>query len=94
MDKDEIMDALKNFGNYLQGNPAMLEIWCDAVDRIEEGLELPPVQQVVVKEWLYRAMARRNELELESQRDMLSDEKYAELSALKIQIERIEQVLS
>lgn len=81
--EDEIMDSFKDFGRYLNGNPAMLEIWTDAIDRIEQGLPLAPVQAVVMREWLTRAYSRRSALELESQRDMLSDEKYAELAALK-----------
>jgi hypothetical protein len=79
-----------DFSKYLNGNPAMLEIWADAMNRIESGVELAPVQAVVVREWLSRAKARRNELQLQAQRDMLSDEKYAELSVLDSQIESIE----
>jgi hypothetical protein len=79
----KLKDQLKPFGKYLNGNPAMQEIWSDAIDRIENDLPVAPVQAVVVREWLSRAGARRNELELQAQRDMLSDEDYAELAALR-----------
>jgi hypothetical protein len=82
-----------NFSKYLNGNPAMLEIWSDAMNRIEAGVELAPVQTIVVREWLSRARARKSELQIASQRDMLSDEKYAELAALSTQIEDIEIAL-
>lgn len=82
-----------NFSKYLNGNPAMLEIWSDAMNRIEAGVELAPVQTIVVREWLSRARARKSELQIVSQRDMLSDEKYAELAALSTQIEDIEIAL-
>jgi hypothetical protein len=82
-----------NFSKYLNGNPTMLEIWSDAMNRIEAGVELAPVQTIVVREWLSRARARKSELQIASQRDMLSDEKYAELAALSTQIEDIEIAL-
>lgn len=82
-----------DFKKYLNGNPAMLEIWSDALSRIEANVELAPVQEVVVQEWLHRAKARRNELQLASQRNMLTDEKYAELAALNTQITNIEIAL-
>lgn len=85
----KLSDSLKSFGRYLNGNPAMLEIWSDTIDRIEQGIPLAEVQKVVLREWLIRAGARRNELELSAQRGMLSDEKYAELAALRATIERI-----
>lgn len=61
----------------------MLEIWQDAVDRIEQNEPLSPVQAVVLREWLTLATARRNELELRAQKGFLRDEDYAELAALK-----------
>lgn len=79
-----------DFSRFLNGNPAMLEIWSDAMNRIEAQVELAPVQVVVIREWLVRASARRSQLQLESQRGMLSDDKYAELAALDVQIENIE----
>jgi hypothetical protein len=79
-----------DFSKYLNGNPAMLEIWSDALNRIEAQVELAPVQIVVVREWLVRATARRNQLQLESQKGMLPDEKYAELATLDNQIKNIE----
>ena len=81
------------FHQYLNGNPAMLEIWNDALSRIEAQVELAPVQKVVVNEWLTRAKARRDQLQLEGQRNMLSDEKFAELAALDTQIQEIEVAL-
>lgn len=79
-----------DFSKFLNGNPAMLEIWSDAMNRLEAQVELAPVQEVVVREWIIRAKAYRNELELKSQRGMLSDEQYAELAAVDMQIKNIE----
>lgn len=81
---------MPDWTKYLNGNPAMLEIWADAMERIEKGIELAPVQMIVVREWLTRARAEKSKLQLQSQRDMLPDEKYAELAALSVQIEDIE----
>lgn len=74
------------FERYLDGNPAMLEIWVDALDRIEKNTPLSPVQAVVLREWINLALARKNHLELEAQNDFLTDEEYAELASLKSQI--------
>jgi hypothetical protein len=79
-----------DFSKYLNGNPAMLEIWSDAMNRIEAQVELAPVQVIVIREWLVRAKARKSQLQIESQKGMLSDEKYAELATLSTQIESIE----
>jgi hypothetical protein len=79
-----------DFSKYLNGNPAMLEIWSDAMNRIEAQVELAPVQVIVIREWLVRAKARKSQLQIESQKGMLSDEKYAELATLSTQIENIE----
>ena len=79
-----------DFKKYLNGNPAMLEIWSDALSRIEANVELAPVQEVVVQEWLHRAKARKMELQLKSQRGMLPDAQYVELQTLHEEISNIE----
>ena len=87
----KLRDKLKEFQRYLNGNPAMAEIWADAIDRIENDEPLAPVQQIVMREWYTRASARKHQLELEAQRDMLSDDKYAELAALTEQLELLKK---
>lgn len=66
----------------------MLEIWLDLVNRLEANIELAPVQKVVLREWRYRAQARLSELQLRSQRAMLRDEEYAEMTALVAHLEK------
>lgn len=79
-----------DFTRFLNGNPAMLEIWSDALDRIEKKEKLSPVQTVVVREWITRASAWEMKLELEAQRKMLSDEKYAEMATLREMLDKME----
>jgi len=67
----------------------MLEIWSDLQDRIDRELPLSDVQTIVVREWLNLARARAVRLELDSQHGMLSNEKYAELAALRQEIDRM-----
>jgi hypothetical protein len=79
-----------DFSKYLGGNPAMLEIWSDLQERIDQGVPLSQVQTVVVREWLVRAGVVKQKLEDKAQRDMLSDEEYAELAALRQELTRME----
>lgn len=74
---------------YLNGNPAIVAVWADALSRIEEGVELAPVQRIVVREWYTRASARRELLLLKSQRGFLHDEEYAEIHTLNEMLEKI-----
>lgn len=73
----------------LNGNPAMLEIWSDAIERIEQGLPLAQVQKIVIQEWLWRAQAKRDRLNAKAQKDFLTDEQYADLAALSEMIDQL-----
>lgn len=86
-------DPLRDFARYLNGNPTMVEIWEDALDRIEAGQTLAPVQRVVLNEWLIHAQARTDQLELRAQTDKISDELNAELATLKEQIQRVKDFI-
>lgn len=72
----------------LNGNPAMLEIWFDAMNRIEAGIELAPVQTVVLREWSYKAQSRLSAVQLKSQNTFCTDEEYAEMAALQVSLEK------
>lgn len=81
---------LVDFSKYLNGNPAMLEIWSDLQERIDEGVPLSQVQTIVVREWLIQAGIVKHQLEMKAQNDMLTDEEYAELAALRQEFSRME----
>lgn len=78
-----------DFSEYLNGNPAMLEIWREIQERIDGGIPLSQVQWVVAREWLARASVARWKLEDRSAKGMMPDEKYQELQELREMIERI-----
>lgn len=69
------------------------EILMDAFSRIDAGVELAPAQRIVLREWWIGRRARLSELQLRSQKGMLSDELYAEMAALVAQVEKFRQIV-
>lgn len=50
---------------FVKGNPAMQEIFKDALNRLEKEEPLAPAQKIVINEILTRANARLSEIQLE-----------------------------
>lgn len=73
----------------MNGNPAMEEVFRDALDRIDKNEPLADVQKVIVREWFTWACSKRDRLELKSQRGFLTDTEYADLAAIRTQIEKL-----
>lgn len=59
------------------------EILAQAKDDVDKGLPPSIVGAVILREWLVAVAARRNELELQSQKGFISDEKLAELHSCR-----------
>jgi hypothetical protein len=85
------IQELPNFIHYLGGNPAMQEIWEEAKKRLDHNETLTPVQEVVLREWIHLASARRNVLEIQDYQKTLSPQEFQELNALRMEIESVKE---
>jgi phosphopantothenate synthetase len=55
---------------FLNGNPAMQEMFQDALNRLEKNERLAPVQRIVVNDVLTRANVHLAELQLEQEKKL------------------------
>ena len=81
------------FTRLLNGNPAMQMIWEEALERVHRHEPLAPVQRIVMQEWLERAIMEEIKLTALSQKNFISNEKMADLAALRTQISLIRESL-
>ena len=86
MPRFEGIEALERIFN---GNPAMAEIFWDAIDRLDEGIPLSEVQQVVLREWAVLATVEATRIREKGTHTPLSDNEYADLAAIEQMLVKI-----
>jgi hypothetical protein len=76
------------------GNPAMIALFAESLDRIDQGLEITVTHRVVLNEWAAKARPELQRMQFKAQKGMQSDEFYADMVSIKETLGKISPYLA